>query len=247
MKRLLDDPDPAGTGGSGSTGGASSGGAGSGSVGNADPPFEDTSSCILTTRDIEGPFLIEDAEIPDDVSLVRSDIRDGHPGCEFRLYFRLLDATKGCAPIAGAEAYIWHCDAAGLYSGFDGQDPSRPYTGSLNPAPSNLERFCRGVQSSDSEGIIRFVTLYPGWYAGRPIHIHLMCRIPGATTRLITTQLYFDAALTRQVHESEPAYQARAGSIPAGSVNPPAGNPAVPKLTYTPGLVVGTLNTIVNG
>jgi protocatechuate 3,4-dioxygenase beta subunit len=208
--------------------------------------FDDAASCSLTTTDIEGPFYIDDAEIPNDISLVRSDVRENLPGVEFRLSFRMLDAKNKCAPIPGAELYIWHCNADGYYSGFDGQDPSKPYTGSADPAPTNLDRFCRGIQLSDNDGIAGFVTLYPGWYAGRPIHIHLMARFPGMTKRLITTQLYFPAAFTKEVHTSEPAYMARAANIPAGSLNPPTGKPAIPTLKHTAGLVIGTLNVIVN-
>jgi hypothetical protein len=35
--------------------------------------------------------------------------------------------------------------------------------------------------------------------------------------------------------------------MPAASRNPPAGKPAMPTLKHTQGLVVGTLNVIVNG
>jgi protocatechuate 3,4-dioxygenase beta subunit len=212
------------------------------------PMFDDAASCMLTTTDIEGPFFIDEGEIPDDESMVRRDVREGMAGCEFRMYFRLLDAKKQCAPIAGAEMYIWHCNADGYYSGFNGQDPTMPYSGSPNPAPMNMDRFCRGIQTTDDDGVASFVTMYPGWYAGRPIHVHLVARVPGqTTTRYITTQLYFPAAFTTEVHESEPAYMARASMIPDGSRNPPAGNPAMMTLTHTPGLVVGTLNVIVNG
>ena len=72
-----------------------------------------------------------------------------------------------------------------------------------------------------------------------------MARIAGATQRLITTQLYFPAAFTVEVHSSEPAYMARAAAIPAGSKNPPSGKPTIPTLTHTKGLVVGTLNVMV--
>jgi protocatechuate 3,4-dioxygenase beta subunit len=219
-----------------------------GPAGDTPPMFDDAASCMLTTTDIEGPFFIDEGEIPDDESMVRRDVREGMPGCEFRMYFRLLDAKKQCAPIAGAELYIWHCNADGYYSGFNGQDPSKPYMGSPNPAPMNMDRFCRGIQTTDDDGVASFVTMYPGWYAGRPIHVHLVARMPGQTaTRYITTQLYFPAAFTTEVHESEPAYMARASMIPDGSRNPPAGNPAMMTLTHTPGLVVGTLNVIVNG
>jgi protocatechuate 3,4-dioxygenase beta subunit len=110
----------------------------------------------------------------------------------------------------------------------------------------NLERFCRGVQVSDSDGIVVFTTIYPGWYAGRPVHIHLVGQINGSNTRLITTQIYSPAAFSKEVYESEPAYTARAADIPESSLNPPSGEAAIPSVTHTPGLVVGTLNVIVS-
>ena len=96
----------AGTGGSAGSGATGGSGGGSGSAGTdagtVPPPFDDPGTCMLTTTDIEGPFYIDDAEVPDDASLVRSDIREGHAGVEFRFHFRLLDARKNCAPITGA-------------------------------------------------------------------------------------------------------------------------------------------------
>lgn len=244
-----------GGGGSGSTvssaaSGTSSSGASSSSTGGVDLDpsiFDDVATCTLTGTDIEGPFYIDEDEIPDDISLVRSDIRGELPGCEFTFYFRLLDAKKECAPIPDAEIYIWHCNADGYYSGFDGQDPGKPYMGAAERTPENLDRYCRGVQITNKDGIVAFTTLYPGWYAGRPIHVHLVARIKGITKRLITTQLYFPADFSKEVHQSEPAYIARAANIPAASLNPPPGNPVIPTMKHSPGLVVGTLNVIVNG
>lgn len=239
----------AGGGGSGAGGMSVTPAAGSGGSGAVAmlPAFPDSGTCMLTTTDIEGPFYIDEAEVMNDVSMIRSDVRDGHVGVEFRLYFRVMDARKSCAPIPNVELYIWHCDADGYYSGFSGQDPSKPYMGSANPAPANLDRFCRGIQSTDAMGIASFTSVYPGWYAGRPLHVHLMGRIKGQTTRLITTQLYFPADFTVDVHSTEPAYMARAAMIPAGSKNPPSGKPAMPAMQHTQGLVTGTLNVIVNG
>jgi protocatechuate 3,4-dioxygenase beta subunit len=237
----------AGAGGAAGTNAAGNGAAGSAGASATVPMFADAASCTLTTTDIEGPFYIDEQEVMNDESMVRSDIREGLPGCEFRLFFRVLDAKQKCAPIAGTEVYIWHCNADGYYSGFDGQDPSKPYMGSASPSPTNLDRFCRGIQIADSSGVVGFTTVYPGWYAGRPLHIHVMARMKGATTRLITTQLYFPAAFTREVHQSEPAYMARAANLPAGSANPPTGKPAMPTVMHTPGLIVGTLNVIVDG
>jgi protocatechuate 3,4-dioxygenase beta subunit len=208
--------------------------------------FEDAARCVLTTTDIEGPFFIDDHEVPNDESLIRSDIREGLPGVECDFYFRLLDAKNACAPIAGAEVYIWHCNADGLYSGFANQDPSKPYTGAPDRTPENLDRFCRGVQLTDADGVAAFTSVYPGWYAGRPVHVHLIARFDGASMRMITTQLYFPAMFSKEVYQTEPAYMARAAAVPAASLNPPTSNPAMPSMKHGAGLVTGTLNVIVN-
>jgi protocatechuate 3,4-dioxygenase beta subunit len=42
------------------------------------------------------------------------------------------------------------------------------------------QRFLRGYQISDTQGVVRFTTIYPGWYRGRAVHIHFKVRVPGA-------------------------------------------------------------------
>ncbi|WP_437951482.1 protocatechuate 3,4-dioxygenase [Sorangium sp. So ce296] len=233
----------AGTGG----GGAGSGGVGAGGADAIDPSiFANGARCDLTATDIEAPFFIDDSEIPNDINLFRSDLRDGHRGCEFRLYLRLLDGRNDSEPIPDAEVYIWHCDADGRYSGPNSQDPSTPYTGAFERAPEHLDRFCRGVQLTDRNGIVGFTSIWPGWDGARPIHVHLVARINGQTTRLITTQLYFDAELSRQVAQAEPAYAGRSTNIPASSLDPPGDSPVMPRMRYTPGLVTGILNIVVD-
>lgn len=217
--------------------------------------FEDEGSCTLTVEDrlCEGPFLIEEEELLDDETMVRSDIREGHRGCTFRLYMRLLEAET-CEPISNAEVYVWHCDADGYYSGFGDQNPDVPWM----PPPGgvkivNAERFCRGIQRSDDEGVVAFTSVYPGWYAGRPIHVHVMARLNQEESRLITTQLYFPRAFTDEVHANEAPYNARFEvGMYAASAEPPAvdsgSGPILSNLRYIPGpgshagLVVAALN-----
>ncbi|MGK4000021.1 protocatechuate 3,4-dioxygenase [Sorangium sp. So ce1024] len=237
----------AGTGGGGGGGGGD--GAGEWGADAIHPSiFKDGARCNLTTTDVEAPFFtdIDDGQIPNDIHLFRSDLRDGHPGCEFRLYLRLVDGQNDGAPLPDAEVYIWHCDADGNYSGFDDQRSSTPYMRTIERAPENPERFCRGVQLTDRNGIVGFTSIWPGWYAGRPVHVHLVARINGPTTRLITTELYFDAEFSRRVYRSEAAYRARSAELPASSLEPPQGHPAMPKMAYTPGLVTGILDVVVD-
>ena len=91
---------------------------------------------------------------------------------------------------------IWHCDAEGAYSGFD-------------PASTrDQQRYLRGAQVTDRDGIVEFVTVYPGWYPGRTVHVHAKVHLDAAT--VLTTQLYFDYAMTARVYEAEP-YASRSG------------------------------------
>jgi protocatechuate 3,4-dioxygenase beta subunit len=66
--------------------------------------------------------------------------------------------------------------------------------------------FLRGFQITDAEGIAEFLTIYPGWYEGRAVHIHFKIRSePAARSRYeFTSQLYFDESITDQVHMSAP-------------------------------------------
>jgi len=144
--------------------------------------------CVATPAQTEGPFFL-------DTRLDRSDLRIDAPGAAPRaglplaLELRVSRAdASGCAPLAGAIIDLWHCDAAGVYSGTQG-----------------AERFLRGYQVSGADGRVRFVTVYPGWYRGRAVHLHFKVR-SGAHD--LTSQFYFDDALSDRVFARAP-YAAR--------------------------------------
>lgn len=142
-------------------------------------------SCVLTPQQTLGPFFI-------DVGLVRSDVREDRAGTPLRLALQLVDAD-GCAPIRDAVVNIWHADAAGAYSGFAGQPGGIDTRG---------ETFLRGYQVTDANGRVEFTTIYPGWYTGRTVHIHV--RIHLDSTTVLVSQLYFPDALTAAVHATSP-------------------------------------------
>jgi protocatechuate 3,4-dioxygenase beta subunit len=68
------------------------------------------------------------------------------------------------------------------------------------------ETFLRGYQMTDENGTARFATIYPGWYQGRAVHIHFKIRTDPESEQgyEFTSQLYFDDALTDQVHAQAP-------------------------------------------
>jgi protocatechuate 3,4-dioxygenase beta subunit len=133
---------------------------------------------------------------------VRSDPVDGSvkPGAPLALQLNvMLVEGDACKPAPGAMVDIWQCDAAGAYSG--AVDRHFNTTG---------RKFLRGYQMTDAGGAARFVTIYPGWYPGRSVHIHFKVRGRNTAGRAyeFDSQLYFDDALTDRVHAREP-YAAR--------------------------------------
>ena len=143
-----------------------------------------TVDCILSPEQTEGPYYI-------DLDRVRRDITEGRPGAPLELALNVVDGDS-CEPISDAAVDIWHCDAEGVYSGVQGNDGT----------------FLRGIQMTGSSGEVMFRTIYPGWYTGRAVHIHVKVHVGGNET--YTGQLYFDEAVTEAVYVTAP-YSARPG------------------------------------
>lgn len=59
-----------------------------------------------------------------------------------------------------------------------------------------------------SDGVAQFVTIYPGWYRGRTVHVHVKVHL--GDNRVVTSQLFFDENVTRTVYASGP-YAAHTG------------------------------------
>jgi protocatechuate 3,4-dioxygenase beta subunit len=143
-------------------------------------------SCVLTPEQTEGPYYIPREKL-------RRRITEGRPGTPLRLRTRVVDAST-CKPIKGASVDVWHCDAGGTYSGFGAGAGSRT--------------FMRGIQRTDAKGLAVFDTVYPGWYPGRTVHIHVKVHLGGRVVH--TGQLYFPDAVTDTVYRRKP-YSSRPG------------------------------------
>src|SRR4028118_265283 len=149
-----------------------------------------TPTCVVRPQQTEGPYFVDEKLNRSDI---RSDPSDGSvkQGIPLRLVFHVsqIDGSS-CTPLTGAAVDLWHCDALGVYS--DVTDPSFSTVG---------KKFLRGYQVTDANGTVEFVTIYPGWYPGRTVHIHFKIRTDSASQRgyEFTSQLYFADALTDQV------------------------------------------------
>ncbi|TDC82761.1 protocatechuate dioxygenase [Micromonospora sp. KC606] len=75
--------------------------------------FADANTCRLTASTTQGPYYF-------DADKIRSDIREDRKGVRLRVAIRVQDSEQ-CGPLSNAVVEIWHCDAAGLYSGAEAQ------------------------------------------------------------------------------------------------------------------------------
>lgn len=142
--------------------------------------------CVLTPTATQGPFYVNSA-------MLRRDVTEGKPGLPLILFVLVVRASD-CSPIPNAVVDMWQCDALGSYSGFASQGTAG-------------QTFLRGVQPTDSIGLAWFETIYPGYYPGRTAHHHLKVHLNNQT--LVTTQLYFNDAVTDQVYALLPPYNTR--------------------------------------
>ncbi|WP_330291321.1 intradiol ring-cleavage dioxygenase [Streptomyces sp. NBC_00576] len=154
-------------------------------------PVAAAAVCTLTREMTEGPYYL-------DGQYVRADIHENKTGIPLKLTLTVVDDDT-CAPLSNALVEIWHCDALGEYSGFVGQNG--------HTEPDN-GTFLRGGVLTNSSGVATITSVYPGWYRGRCVHIHLKVHTNVTLTpdgsftggqELHTGQLYFSETITRRV------------------------------------------------
>ena len=147
--------------------------------------------CVAKPETTVGPYFL-------DQQLNRSDIRSEpstnvvKAGAPLILAFNVQQIAGGnCTPLPGAIVDVWHCDAAGEYSGFkDTMGAGFDTTG---------QSFLRGYQTTDAGGVATFRTIYPGWYRGRAVHVHFKIRTTGASAAV---RVHVAAVLRRIAHRS---------------------------------------------
>jgi protocatechuate 3,4-dioxygenase beta subunit len=147
--------------------------------------------CVITPEVTEGPYYF-------DPKLERADITEDHPGVATTVKLQVVDGT--CQPLPGARVDLWHCDAAGQYSGYPNQTGGVDTTG---------QTFMRGTQFAGDNGVVEFQTIYPGWYAGRTTHMHFKVFLDEQT--VLTGQIFFPDALSQFLYENVEPYKARVG------------------------------------
>ncbi|MFD9320649.1 intradiol ring-cleavage dioxygenase [Streptomyces sp. NPDC060053] len=159
-------------------------------------PVAAAAVCTLTREMTEGPYYL-------DGQYVRADVTEGKPGIPLKLTLTVVDDDT-CAPLSNALVEIWHADHLGEYSGFVGAN------GHTEPDDGT---FLRGGVLTDSSGVATITTIYPGWYVGRCVHIHVKVHTNVTLTadgsftggqELHTGQLYFSETITTRVSRLSP-------------------------------------------
>jgi protocatechuate 3,4-dioxygenase beta subunit len=138
-------------------------------------------SCVLAPEMTEGPYYV-----PGDK--VRRTITEGKPGVPLTLKLSVVDAST-CRVVEGAAVDVWHCDAGGVYSETSVQGTAG-------------RTFLRGIQRTNANGVATFRTIYPGWYTGRTVHVHVKVALGGNVVH--TGQLFFPDRLTDAVYRRSP-------------------------------------------
>ncbi|WP_030608358.1 intradiol ring-cleavage dioxygenase [Streptomyces fulvoviolaceus] len=152
---------------------------------------------VLTSETTEGPYYI-------DADKLRRDVTEDKPGIPFLLRIKVID-NETCKSIRKAAVDIWHCDAVGVYSGYEDMGnggggpaptgtptdtptgtptdvPTGPPPGGGHTEPTDDTRYLRGTWRTDRHGFVTFKTVFPGWYRGRTVHIHVKVHVNGEWT-----------------------------------------------------------------
>src|SRR5437879_11557146 len=196
------------------------GGADATSAGTSDAGTSDAGTggaCVLDPTLTKGPYWVDErlnrADIRSDTNGLASP--NPRPGLPLALQLAVSAYASGvCTPLSGAQVDIWHCDASRIYSDVQGVTAG--------------QNFLRGYQVTDANGLAKFTTIYPGWYTGRAVHIHVKVRLFDAsnnTTTKSTTQVFFDDSLTDGVFASVVPYYARGSRDTRSAADTIYGNP----------------------
>ncbi|MGE3328251.1 MAG: intradiol ring-cleavage dioxygenase [Acidimicrobiia bacterium] len=161
-------------------------------------------TCEVVPAETAGPFPGDGSNgknVLDQSGVVRADIRSSigsasgvAEGVPMTIKLTVLDSADGCAPLAGAAVYLWHCDRDGNYSMYSSAVAS--------------ENYLRGVQETDSTGTVTFTSIFPGCYAGRWPHIHYevypsVAKATASSSILHTSQIALPEATCAEAYAAD--------------------------------------------
>ncbi|MBG48284.1 MAG: intradiol ring-cleavage dioxygenase [Pseudozobellia sp.] len=132
-----------------------------------------SSDCQVTPSETEGPFPTKNPEDYERVNIVGD-----RTGISLDMDITIRNVNNECNALTGAFVDIWHCDKDGNYSEYGGSG--------MQPTNYVNNHFLRGRQISNSEGLVEFTSIFPGWYNGRSTHIHVHVYDEEGSSLLVT-------------------------------------------------------------
>ena len=144
-------------------------------------------NCAVSPSETAGPFPIKSP-----ADSIRENIVGNRTGIPLTIHFTIQNAKENCTPVKGLFVDLWQCDAKGNYS---------EYTDQLDGNFTN-NHFLRGRQTTDTNGKVSFISIYPGWYPGRAPHLHLEIK-SGSGKSLLITQVAFPDTISAIVYGTQ--------------------------------------------
>lgn len=181
----------------------------------------DVSSCSVIPEETAGPYPGDGSNTSNGgvanalllSGIVRSDIRSSIAGATgtaggvpLTVHLRLVNTNGACADLSGYAIYLWHCDREGRYS--------------MYSSGVTAQNYLRGLQATDSDGLVSFTTIFPGCYSGRMPHIHFEVYRSTTTAtsfsnKLKTSQLALPTAVCSTVYSGASGYSASVANLNA--------------------------------
>ena len=129
----------------------------------SEKPAGGKGGCSLVPSEIAGPFPLD---LSENTFYFRQDITEDRPGTRVIQRMRII-GVDNCDPMPNLRVNIWCCDVDGNYSGY-------------SALQSEGETYMRGYQITDDNGEVEFISILPGWYPGRVLHMHFQVYVSTA-------------------------------------------------------------------
>ncbi len=177
-------------------------------------------TCVLSPIVTEGPYVWPRSQT------LRQDMSEGQIGVPFWMDVGVIDINT-CEPLPNVLLNFWHCNSTGSYSSFTALSPNTEFVELLGQLGIDEEDFeigvtdlhtddttwLRGMWPTNDEGVLEMKTIFPGFYVGRAIHIHVQVFTDWtlhsngtvSSGNIVSTgQLYFDESLSAQIMALDP-------------------------------------------
>lgn len=150
-------------------------------------PDASAEACEVSPKETRGPFPNKTP-----AELMRANIVADRQGVALLINLKVQDHSDSCSPLADADVDIWHRDAEGYYSEYGDHR--------LQEKDFRQVSFLRGRQTTDANGEVSFISIFPGWYPGRAPHIHV--DVLQNEKIVLSTQVAFPEEITSEVYAS---------------------------------------------